>query len=294
MKLKSLLIIGASSMLLASCLKSRDSLGLINDKGSIVTEISDVNVSGDLKSVALGATPTSETFTLITLKSYAPRSNQPAGGKVHVKLALDNSAVTSIPGLTVLPSNSYTIPGLEFDVPSSGQLSIPITLNKAALDLSKSYGLGFKIAEVSAGTISELAKSIVVNILIKNKYDGRYQLTGFHNRPGYEDPYDEEVYMITTGANSVKMYWPAAVKDAHPIAGGTTYYSSFTTEFIFNASDALTGVNNPYTPGSPAFTVGPATDSRYVPATKTIYAQYYYNANLQRMFTDTLKYLGPR
>jgi hypothetical protein len=294
MKLKSLLIIGSSTILLASCLKSKDSLGLINDKGSIVTEIADVNVYGDLKPIALSATPPTETFTLLTLKSYAPRSNKPAGNTVHVKLVLDNNAVTSIPGLTVLPPSAYTIPSLELDVPSSGEVSLPITLNKNAMDLSKSYGLGFKISEVNAGVISDLAKSIVINILVKNKYDGRYELRGFHNRPTFEAPYDEEVHLITTGASSVKMYWPAAGKDAHPIAGGTTYYSAFTTEFIFNGSDALTGVNNTYTPGSPAFTVGPATDSRYVPASKTIYAQYYYNANLQRMFTDTLVYIGPR
>ena len=93
----------------------------------------------------------------------------------------------------------------------------------------------------------------------------------------------------------MKMYWPAIGADAHPINGATTYYSSFTTEFKFDlTTNKLLSIDNPYTPGSPPFTIGPATDSRYDPATKTIYAQYYYNANLQRMFTDTLIYQGPR
>ena len=102
--------------------------------------------------------------------------------------------------------------------------------------------------------------------------------------------------MQTSGPNSVTMYWPAAGAFAHPILGGQSYYGSFGANFYFNlATDALTAWDwYPY-PTTLPVAMGPATDSRYDPVTKIIYAQFYYNNNpTQRGFNDTLTYLGPR
>src|SRR4051812_7484817 len=134
MKLKSLLaIVAPVAVLFTSCLKSHNSSDLLNDKGSIVTEISDVSYYGDVKFLSLDLLPATETVTLISLKSYAPRSTKP-NGPIHVKLAIDNSGVAAA-GLNVLPTNAYTITSLEADVPAGGSVDIPITLNKNNMNL---------------------------------------------------------------------------------------------------------------------------------------------------------------
>jgi hypothetical protein len=235
------------------------------------------------------------------LKLFA---GEPAQNDIKVTLTLSPALVTAYNtanGTNILPLDPslYTIATLNAVIPKGSRVAtVPITIkNTTTLDPNKSYGIGVVISSADAGyTIASNYKNLLVEFNIKNKYDGIYKLSGFHNRPTLDAPYANiTVHMITTGPNSVKMYWPAAGLDAHPINGGVTYYGTLTTEFIFNTTtNLLTGVNNPYTPGSPPFTVGPATDSRWDPATKTIYAQYYYNANLQRMFTDTLRYVGPR
>lgn len=158
--------------------------------------------------------------------------------------------------------------------------------------------IGIVISDGGGSEVSKIADTLVVALSVKNRYDGVYRLRGFHNRqsPDYTAPYDEEVELITSGANSVYMYWAPAGGPAHPIAGGTGAYTNFTTNFIFDlATDKLVAWDmTPYaTTVVPA--MGPATDSRWDPATRTIYAQFYYNNNpTQRGFTDTLTYLHAR
>jgi hypothetical protein len=158
--------------------------------------------------------------------------------------------------------------------------------------------IGLVISQADGSEVSKIADTLIVALSVKNKYDGVYNLRGFHNRtsPDYSAPYDEEVELITSGSNSVYMYWEPAGGPAHPIAGGTGAYSSFTTNFIFDPNtNKLVGWDlSPY-PTTVDCAVGPATDSRYDPVTKKIYAQIYYNNNpSQRGFTDTLTYLRPR
>ena len=307
MKLKSLLVITASSLLLTSCLKSRDSLKVHSDPGSIVSEIWDINYYGDPKVIALNATPAQETISdFLTLKTYAARSNQPAGGKVHIKLALDDAAVTAA-GLTVLPANAYTLGGLEFDVPANGEVQIPFTLDKTKLDLSQAYGLGFKITDVSSGVASEIAKSLVVNILVKNKYDGHYQVTGTmvdYSNAGLTGDYPMDVYLITSGPSSAYMFdnnWGGPVHSI--LSGGSgSYYGSFGPEFIFDANDNVTQVVNVY--GQPAGNgrsaeLDPSGINKWKSADKSMDVKYWMNQPSvitphRVSFDEHFKYLGPR
>jgi hypothetical protein len=309
MKLKSLLIVGASSLFLASCLKSKDSLGLISDKGSIVSEIADVNIDGPIKIITLEGTPPTETFTLITLKSYAARDNKPAGDKVHVKLALNNSALPS--GMTALPANAYTLPALEFDVPTGGSIAIPITLNKSLLDLSLSYGIALKITEVSAGVPSDLAKSIVVNLLVKNRFDGKYTMTGTLQDFAVTtivalSPWNVE--LVTTGSNSVYLHNSGTATpsfaDLFPISNGGTEsgYGSFTPEFQFDANNNVVAVVNAY--GQPASNtrsaaIDPSGINKWDPVTKTLKVKWFMYqpsaiAGIRAKFDFTFTYTGPR
>lgn len=192
----------------------------------------------------------------------------------------------------------YTIlnDGLVVKIPAGSRRGfLRVKINPSNF-LGASYAFGFSIASIDKPgyVISGNLNNGIAAIGIKNKYDGRYELKGFHNRPGYDAPYDEIVDMITDAQDKVYMFW-VGQGPYHPIAGGTTAYGGLTIEFQFDqTTNALIGVDNTVTPGSPPFTIGPATDSRYDPVTKTIYAQYYYNNSLQRVFTDTLYYISPR
>jgi hypothetical protein len=221
-----------------------------------------------------------------------------AATDVHVTLTLNNTLVADA-GLTILPVSDFSVNSLDVTIAAGQKFSdaVKITLlNSSLLDPTESYGVGLTITAVDQGyQVASNMKDIVIAFNIKNKYDGEYRLRGFHNRPGLEAPYDEIVHMITSGPGSVSMFWPALGDYAHPLNGGVTYYGDFTSNFIFDSSDQLIAWDwQPYATTLPT-AVGPATDSRFDPVTKTIYAQFYYNNNpAERGFTDTLTYIGPR
>lgn len=219
-----------------------------------------------------------------------------ASSAVTVTLATNDALVTDA-GITPLPSGAITLPS-SMNIASGTKLSgaIPLTLtNTSLLDPNITYGVGISIASVTGGyTIAQNQKNIVIGFNIKNKYDGKYRLRGYHNRPGLSNPYDEEVDMITSGPTSVTMFWPALGDYAHPLNGGVTYYGTFTANFIFNASDQMTGWDwTPFPTTLPTALDGAV--SRYDASTKTIYFHGWYNNNPgARKFFDTLTYIGPR
>jgi hypothetical protein len=232
-------------------------------------------------------------------------AGSPASSDITVTLTNQSTAMVAAyntangTNIQVLSPSLYTVPSLTLVIPA-GQRSVQVPINISStltLDPNKSYGLGFSITAVSNNLkIASNLKDLLIEFSIKNKYDGKYNLKGFHNRssPDYTAPYDETVHMITSGPNSVSMYWPAAGLYAHPIKGGTSYYGSFTTNFYFDLStNVLTAWDlTPY-----ATTVTPSVNagSRYDPVAKIIYASFYYNGNPGgRGFFDTLTYLGPR
>src|SRR5437868_3297560 len=112
MKLRNLLIVALVPALLTSCLKSKDSLGVVADNGSVSTGIFDRYYNGEVKAIALNALPAQETIPdFISVRMNAPRSQ----GNVHVKLVIDNSLVTAYntangSNYIALPTAAYTLP----------------------------------------------------------------------------------------------------------------------------------------------------------------------------------------
>lgn len=254
----------------------------------------------DFKSVAMDYS-TSEVTVDITDIRFMIRSD--IANSSNAKITLSTNAVedyndangtsytpVSVP-LVALAQTDFTL--------TPDQRSQTVKIRLKPIDVfTGDNAIGIVISDASNGEVSEIADTLVVALSVKNRFDGVYRLRGFHNRtsPDYTAPYDEEVELITSGANSVYMYWEPAGGPAHPIAGGTGAYSNFTTNFIFDpATNKLVAWDlTPY-PTTIVPAVGPATDSRWDPATGTIYAQFYYNNNpTQRGFTDTLTFLRPR
>jgi hypothetical protein len=165
------------------------------------------------------------------------------------------------------------------------------------------WAIGLEIVSTSSGEVSQLANKLVLILSVKNKYDGVYHMKGFYIRTDavgapYNGPFETDVFMITTGPNSVAMYSDELGGFAQPFfdfgAGQLTAFGNVGPEVTFNASDVASGIAN-YT-GTPPMTLYPGANSRYVGgATPVIYLKYYYNPDpANRIFADTLIYTGPR
>jgi hypothetical protein len=306
MKLKLFSIIIVASVLLSSCLKSSDPYGITKDTGSIVTEISDDSYygpgNGAIKTLALDGLPPTETVTLITLKYYSPRDLKPSGN-IHVKLAINNAATMAIinsNGLTVMPTNTYSLAATEFDIPKGdvdGQIAVPITINKGNFDFSKQYGLGISISSVNEGIISDLGKDIVVSIQIKNAYDADYHATGYFFHPSVARSMDAVKHMFTRGATRIEaqlgdlggfnfqmdvsptntcINWGPVGSMPATSNGGTS--SFMTADNPGNIDYTASGSGSNY-PGVAPW-LSSTYNNTYDPSTKTFWMHYGYNAGV--------------
>jgi hypothetical protein len=186
--------------------------------------------------------------------------------------------------------------------PSERKKKIRIRIKPSDVAIGE-WAIGLEIASTSSGEVSQLANKVLLILSVKNKYDGKYHLKGFYTRtdnPPYNGPYETDVEMITTGPNSVAMYWPDGGDFYQPFTnnGTLTAFSNVAPEAIFNGSDQVSGITNytgdPVT--GPFMTPYPGANSRYTGgAAPVIYLKYYYNTNpANRIFADTLIYTGPR
>lgn len=230
---------------------------------------------------------------------------------VTVTIAINNTLVTDA-GLTLFPVGGYSVNSLTVTIPAGEKFSsfLKVTIpNSSSLDATKSYGIGLTISAVDQGyKIASNFKNVVLQFNIKNKYDGKYNLKGIHNRAPYDQyPFNLTVGMVTTGPSSVAMYLYAPFGDfAQPIGtavGVVGWYGNvMSPNFTFNpngtgpgGSDLCTGVTTYVGAGvTLAMVTTGGIVNRYEPGPKKMYLTYQYNGNDLRRFYDTLTYIGPR
>jgi hypothetical protein len=203
----------------------------------------------------------------------------------------------------VVPTGLFTLIDQEFTLtPEERSKKVRIRIKPSDVATGQN-AIGISIAEVQGGEVSRIAGTLVIAISVKNKYDGKYHLKGHFTRtdiPAYNGPFETDVEMITTGPNSVAMYWPDFGDYYQPFAnnGALTAFSNVAPQVFFNGTDQVTSLVN--ITGDPAagpfMTVYPGANSRYVPGiTPVIYLKYYYNTSpTNRIFADTLLYTGAR
>lgn len=167
----------------------------------------------------------------------------------------------------LLPADSYTftaasgvsVSGNTWTVnlaPGEFVKGIAITLDKSKLDLSKSYAFGLQITGSTVGSVSAAGGISIVNIIIKNKYDGSYTVTGSMTdaaNGGLTGSFPMTYHLVTTGASSVIGLDPVIFNlNVVPIknAGADSYYGSFVPIFQFDGNDNVVAVTNGY--GQPA------------------------------------------
>jgi hypothetical protein len=204
---------------------------------------------------------------------------------------------------TPVPGGLFALDPSDIELtPSERKKNVSIRINPGNVATGE-WAVGLKIVSTTQGEISQTSSRIVVVLHVKNKYDGKYHLKGFYTRtdnPAYNGPFETDIEMITTGPNSVAMYWPDFGDFYQPFsnAGSLTAFSNVAPEAFFNAGDQVTSINN-FTGdpvAGPFMTPSPGANSRFVPgATPVIYLKYYYNTNpANRIFADTLIYTGSR
>lgn len=243
--------------------------------------------------------------------------------KTMVVMVLDDTAAVTASGLTHLPRNYFQVGNATPKEAGSGGIDsfyritmvageiakgINITIPDATLlDPSTVYGLGFKIVTVDAGgRISNASQRIVAAIGAKNIYDGVYELTFSNYHPTLNPGYDgdvTEVQMITTGANTVKIFWPDAAGFANPaiLSGTFSYFGAQEPEYTVNTTTNKVTVQNAFAGATTFYTMNPGFNSFYDPGTKVIQAKWGYSyvggtfaLGTSREWTQTFRYLRSR
>ncbi|MES1218750.1 MAG: DUF1735 domain-containing protein [Bacteroidota bacterium] len=217
----------------------------------------------------------------------------------------------------VMPSDVYTLP-TGVSIPSNskeGPANIKVDI-QALLGYGTAFALGVKITQVSGGPgniMIEHSKHVLV-VQVKNKWDGRYMMTGTMvdvTNAALTGPYPFEVNLETNDGTSVIMFnskGSGSFQDYyHPIlsSGAASVYGAFDPIFIIDpATGKITDVVNAY--GQPA------SNSRYagldptglnqVNADGSIDVKYFmYQPSvvttapyIRTTFDEHFEYLGPR
>lgn len=281
-----------SGLIVTSCKKKKENL-----PGN-TTSIAEVKTTGNVNTVPLDFGGGSQAATLFTLQS----TNSAA---VTVKMSTDNGPVTAAK-LMPLPASSYTALPLQQSVPANGSLPVQLTINKAGLTADTTYGLYFKLDEVSAGTIVADAKTLLVKITLRNRWDGRYKVTGTLvdvTNATYTFT-EQEVNLITTGTNQAKIIPPqlGIAGMLIKIGGSLSYYSNFGPVLNFSNDNKVTSVTNIYgqpAPNGRSAEIDPSGANSWNPSDKTMNLKFWMNEPAvatphRSSFTTTWTYLGER
>ena len=266
-----------------------------------VEKIAIADVRKDAVSEADANAPT--TITIVNSQAFLDSINNEWGTSYEL---LPTSAYT------ITPESGVTVNGNTWTINlAGGELArvISISLNKAQMDLSKQYAFGLKITQSSVGSPSLSKGTGIVNVLVKNKYDGNYEVTGTMVdaanaalTPDFPMDYD----LITTGERSV-IGFSVKYEDFYVDIlnnGSGSVYGSFCPEFEFDANDNIIAVTNAY--GQPAGNgryaqIDPSGINRWDPATGNIDVKFFMFQpsvvplpNPRVQFNWHMAYKGPR
>lgn len=304
----------------ASCIKEVDvNEGMPNNEKTIIKL---PQAAEEIFTFALDAVDRIDTLKVLEVRRDAV-SNGELNAALTVKIAPNNGAITAyntangtnlVPftNYTLISDNGVTMDGANYVVPfAAGEFVkfIKISFNTSKLDLSKRNAMAFKIIDGGGATISA-SQEALVEIAIKNKYDGVYRIEGTmidYANAALTGSFPQDVELITTGATTVKMIPIDLGIEGHLIlsAGSLSYYGSYGPVFKFDENDNVIEVVNIY--GQPAgntrsAALDPSGVNKWDAATKTMTVKYVMKQpsvitappNIRVLFDEVFTYLGPR
>ena len=320
--LRTLFVPLLACVILVACKKGEDITDL-GDKGNTFIKL--LGGGGDPVVKAMDIDPATETINVLDVRRDASSNamlNQPATITItNTQVFLDSYNVHNGTNYEILPPASYTItPASGVTVsgdtwtitlaPGEFAREIDITLNKPTMDLSLQYGFGFQITQTTSGVVSMAAGTQIVNPLIKNVYDGVYEVTGTMVDAAsatLSGLFPMNYHLLTTGAASVAGWDPDYWVDYFiPILSGTDVsgYGGYSPVFTFDNDGNVTSVTNIY--GQPSSNgryaaIDPSGVNKRDPATGDIDVKFFMYQpaavalpNPRVSFNWHMKYVGPR
>ncbi|MGN8058608.1 DUF1735 domain-containing protein [Pedobacter sp. 22163] len=279
---------------LSSCLKNKNEQPDFSSTTPVVeipvgSPVGDGGINSLSTSLIQKDTPTDYYYYI----NYAASSTKPTDIKVTLSvdptvLAAYNAAHTDAP-LTIVPSNAFIMPTTITIPANERRVQVPVKFVSTALDPAVGYGLPVIIKDASGEVISNKFGAVVINVAVRNKYDGKYTLKGYVFREGdtggltgfYKGLSKD---LSSNGANAVNFaqIW-ADGGGAGGIDGLTINVDPTTNKVTMKSKGNATLANDP------------AYDNRYDPATKTFYISFKWGASpISRSATDTLTYTSAR
>ncbi|MBO9565382.1 MAG: DUF1735 domain-containing protein [Niastella sp.] len=291
--------IAALSALLTGCLKDEgyddNKTGFhANNSERSVTILNAYEVNG-IKTIGIFTTPVEESLEGFVVALAGPVAGKDIQVDLSVTPALVDAYNTENSGeYEVLPAAAFELPPSVTIPAGKDYANVRLKLKKGPLDPTKTYAVGVQLSGANdpAVKVAGNTKQFLIGILVKNSYDGVYELRAATQHPtnaalaGPVGP--TEIELETNGVTSV------ITSTRHPWANGSGSGLPEGYNTIFTVNPATNKVT--VTDGNGiGFMNSPGYDSRYDPASRTIYAKWQYvGSGGNRVFTDTLVFLRLR
>ena len=291
---------------ISSCQKQETVEGLEINTDRVIAEFTDAKTGG---SIALDFSSNLETIDLTEIRLF--NRSWVRKGDVKVKV-ISNATVVGDYNIengtayTPLPNSAFSFESSELTLTETERTAMVRIKLKPSDLLGGDYAIGLSIAEVTAGEPSQIAGKVMINVSVKNKYDGVYRVTGscVDALGVYTGIYPiAGVALKTSGANSVDYLDPTYdvgapfFNNAYIIeninTGAPTWV--YSPRFVFNPTTdkctaiydtdgmVLTGVIDPAGPNQ--FTITSASNKQFV-IKYTVFGRL--------TITETWTYTGPR
>ena len=304
-----LVALSLTALMFSSCDKAEKPTPL-GDAGQTIVKFMQV----DKKTINVDLVSTTQPLLMVDIRRDVPNAAElnktlkvtvkDNPGAVSDYNAANGTSFEAIPAALYTVDASNPRVGTDYTVTlNPGEFAKWLTFNlpnALSLDLSKTYAFGFSIAAVDGnGKISADAKTIVVEIGVKNQWDGRYKLNGYFNHPSYTGYYStDKIELRTAGANILDQFctiWDEYCQPFNVGGGVLNRFADVAPRYIVNANNSIS-LSNAGPGNTLAFSVPPGFTNRYDPTSKTFYITHAYQnaAGAYRTWNDTLVYLGPR
>jgi hypothetical protein len=282
--------------LLNSCLKDPRYVDFAGSPN--VIELPAVATIGALQTVAITSSATATATNAILVNLASPTTS---GSAINVKFKIaSNDVITAYnkangTNFLPLPAADYTS-SLAVTIPAGQrEANLVININSSLINIdSSNYVIPVTISDPGSGNlISANYNTALINVLIKNVYDGNYSLKGFVFRNDGTGANDASLGGNFTGlVQALSTEGPSTVSLAPVWKTGVGAAGVTGTSLTINPTTNAVTVSST---GNASLTNATGYNSHYDPTTKTIYVSYTWgSAPNNRAETDTLTYVSPQ